>query len=240
MSLITEKLEQPRGSGKTEPGGARPSASPLMRKGDRYLLIGMIIGGTWAFGIFAIPFMYLAYRSYSRAQKEGTLTRPWSVTIVGAFCLIDACINTFGWGFDLFWANQTTMMETLYSGYGRLIDGAYYIDYNSGPLGGSANPTEKVLQIMCVLVMFPMRIASAWGFLKMKRWALQGMIITSYMYVMFWISYVAAVYEDFPSRFGASQFGTIGAWFVFIVYATPFVVLPYLYTVNRELFADEP
>jgi hypothetical protein len=94
-----------------------------VRRGDRYLLIAIIIGGSWAFGAFAIPFMYLAYRWYARAQREGTLARPWSVTIIGAFVLIDSSINFFGWGTDLLWSHDTPLMQTLWPGYGKLVDG---------------------------------------------------------------------------------------------------------------------
>jgi hypothetical protein len=219
---------------------APPRESALMRKGDRYLLIAIVIGGTWAFGVFAIPFMYLAYRYYTKAQKEGTLTRPWSVTIIAAFCLIDSSINFFGWGSDLLWSHNTGLMKTLWPGYGKLVDGAYYIDYNGGPLGGLSNYSEKTLEVFGVLTMYPMRIASCWAFLKMKRWGLQGMIITSYMYIGFWLAYVANEYQDFSARIGASAWGNIGTWFILIVYATPFVIMPYLYTINRDLFRDEP
>ena len=212
----------------------------LMEQGDRYLLIAIIIGGSWAFGVFAIPFMYMAYKCYVKAQKEGTLTRPWSVTIIGAFVLIDASINFFGWGSDLLWSHNTPLMQTLWPGYGKLVDGAYYIDYNSGPLGGLSNYSEKTLEVFGVLAMYPMRIASCWAFLKMKRWGLQGMVITSYMYIGFWFAYVANEYQDFTGRIGASDWGNIGTWFILAMYATPFVILPYLYTINRELFVDEP
>jgi hypothetical protein len=86
--------------------------------------------------------------------------------------------------------------------------------------------------------MYPMRIAAAWAFIKMKRWGLQMMIVTSWMYVAFWMAYVANLYQDFDARMGASDWGNLGIWFILIVYATPFVILPYLYTVNKELFAD--
>jgi hypothetical protein len=234
MSVISERRPRLR----------RPSLSagesPLMRRGDRYLLVAIIIGGSWAFGVFAIPFMYLAYRYYAKAQRAGQLTRPWSVTIIAAFCLIDSSINFFGWGTDLLWSHNTGLMKTLWPGYGKLFDGAYYIDYNGGPLGGLSNYSEKTLEVFGVLAMYPMRIASCWAFLKMKRWGLQGMVITSYMYIGFWLAYVANEYQDFSGRIGASAWGNLGTWLILVVYATPFVILPYLYTINKDLFADVP
>jgi hypothetical protein len=66
------------------------------------------------------------------------------------------------------------------------------------------------------------------------------MIVTSYMYIGFWLAYVANEYQDFTARIGASVWGNIGTWAILVVYATPFVIMPYLYTINRELFADVP
>jgi hypothetical protein len=211
---------------------------PLMKKADRWLFATIVLGGSWAFGIFMIPTAIMTCIYLNRAQKAGQLTRPWAVTIIGAFVLIDSSINFFGWGTDLLWSHQTSLMQTLWPGYGKLVDGAYYIDYNGGPMGGLANYSEKTLEVLGVLVMYPLRIASCWAFLKMKRWGLQGMIVTSWIYVAFWFGYVANLYQNFDSRIGASDFGNLGIWFILVVYATPFLIMPYLYTINRDLFAD--
>jgi len=219
-----------------EPTGG--TEHPLMRKADRLLFVGIVLGGSWILGPIAIPFLVAALLLMNKAQKSGVLYRPWSVTLIGSFVLIDASVNYFGWGTDLLWSHDTTPMQTLWPGYGKLVDGAYYIDYNGGPLGGLSNYSEKTLEVFGVLVMYPMRIAAAWAFIKMKRWGLQMMIVTSWMYVGFWVAYVANLYQDYDARIAASDFGNIGIWFILMVYATPFCIMPYLYTVNRELFAD--
>jgi hypothetical protein len=217
---------------------APDTESPLMKRADRLLFVGIVLGGSWILGPLAIPFLYGALVLMNRAQKRGELFRPWSVTLIGTFVLIDASVNYFGWGTDLLWSHSTTPMETLWPGYGKLVDGAYYIDYNGGPLGGLSNYSEKTLEFYGVLVMYPMRIAAAWAFLKMKRWGLQMMIVTSWMYVGFWVAYVANLYQDFDARIGASDFGNIGIWFILMVYATPFAIMPYLYTIRKEQFRD--
>jgi hypothetical protein len=228
-------------------GGVVPgSQGALMKKADFYLFITIGIAGTWAFGVFAIPFAILTYHYLNKAQKAGELTRPWSVTIVGAFVLIDASVNFFGWGTDFLWSNQTALMQTLWPGYGKLVDGAYYIDYNSSPLfglfpeavGGLAHPSEKTLEAYGVLCMYPLRIAACWGLLKMKRWGLTGLIISSWMYIGFWMAYVPNMYYDFAARNAASDWGVLGTWFIILPYASPFLIMPYLYSINRELFSD--
>lgn len=221
------------------PGNGAGGETSLMQRADRYLFVTIVLGGSWAFGVFAIPFAILTYVYLNRAQKAGELTRPWSVTIIAAFVLIDSSINYFGWGTDLLWSHNTGLMQTLWPGYGKLVDGAYYIDYNGGPFGGLAFQGEKTLEFFGVLAMYPMRIAACWAFLKMKRWGLQMMIVTSWMYVGFWLAYVPNLYSDFDARIGASDWGNVGIWFILVVYATPFLIMPYLYSINRELFTDK-
>lgn len=236
MAIATPKnfgLVATQGSGANVAG-----ESELMKKADRYLLITIIIGGTWVFGVFALPFAYLTYVYLNKAQAAGQLTRPWSVTILGAFVMIDASINALGWGMDFLWSNQSVAVQTLWTGYGKLVDGAYYIDYNSTALGGTAFPGEKAIEVWGVLFNYSLRIAACWGFLKMKRWGLQGMIISSWLYIAFWIAYVANMYMDFDARMGVAEWGNAGLWFILIAYAGPFLIMPYLYTVNRELFTD--
>jgi hypothetical protein len=72
----------------------------------------------------------------------------------------------------------------------------------------------------------------------MQRWGLQGMIITSWMYVGFWVAYIPNLYQDFDARIGSSDFGNVGIWFILVVYATPFLIMPYLYTIKKEYFRD--
>jgi hypothetical protein len=52
------------------------------------------------------------------------------------------------------------------------------------------------------------------------------------------VGYVAnmTVYADI--RFSGVVFPVIGWWLYDIFYITPFVSLPYLHTVNREIFSD--
>jgi hypothetical protein len=212
--------------------------NPLMKRADRYLIIGICLAGTWAFGPLSIPFLVVAFKLLHRAQREGKLTRPWAVTILATWCLIDASINFIFWGTDLFMAHDTNLLRTLWSGYAKLFDGAYYIDYNSTALGGTANMSEKAMEFMGVMLVLPMRMAASWGFLKMKRWGLQAMVMTSYMWLALWMTYIFQMYLTFNARQGASLFGVTGVWLLFIPFATPFVILPYLYTINREQFSD--
>jgi hypothetical protein len=94
------------------------------------------------------------------------------------------------------------------------------------------------MEFMGVMLVLPMRMAASWGFLKMKRWGLQAMVMTSYMWLALWMTYIFQMYLTFNARQGASLFGITGVWALFIPFATPFVILPYLYTINREHFSD--
>jgi hypothetical protein len=236
-ALMT-KLDDPATLLGTEPIAEPEAENSIMKRADRFLIAGVCIAGTWVFGVFSIPFLLIGFKLLNQAQREGKLTRPWAVTILGLWCLIDASINFIFWGTDFFMAHDTDLLRTAWSGYGKLIDGAYYIDYNSLSLGGTANLSEKTLEFMGVLIIMPMRMAAAWGFFKMKRWGLQAMVTTSYMWMALWTTYMFQMFLAFNARNGAGLYGVTGTWLLFIPFATPFVVLPYLYTVNRERFTE--
>lgn len=62
----------------------------------------------------------------------------------------------------------------------------------------------------------------------------QWMIITSWAYVFLWLGYLVNMLANFPDRFGASVFGVTGWWVFDIWYMTPFVILPWLYALDRR------
>jgi hypothetical protein len=115
-----------------------------------------------------------------------------------------------------------------------LVDGGYYVDYNSGPIGGIADNGEKPIALFAVLCIFPARAAAAWGFLKLKRWGLRWMKITGWAYMFLWIGYLFNIMADFPHRIGASTFGVTGWWIFDIFYLTPFIQLPWLYALDKR------
>jgi hypothetical protein len=210
----------------------------LMRRADIWLVLTAALAGTWAFGLLALPSAVVTCAYFYRAARTGPFHRPWAVTAVGAFVLVDASMNFVSWGSDVLWAHNTTLIETMWTGYGRLVDGAYSSGYNTGPLGGVSNPSEKMVEVAGVLVLYPLRIASAWGFLRMKRWGLQGLVVTSYMYITFWSMYVIGLILDYDTRLASSEFGYLGMGLVPLSFVMPFLILRYLYTVDRSLFTE--
>lgn len=209
-----------------------------MVKADVALLLGAFLAATWLVAFLAIPVMLVGVIYLARAQARGELTRPWTMTLVGLFCLIDAGANA-DWAYDLFFGSHTDTIRTLYGAWGKLVDGAYYVDYNALPLGGVSNPAEKSYQVWGTVAMYPMRIAACVGFLQMKRWGLQAMIVTSFTYMVFWVGYMANALLDFNARAGAAELGNLGLWVALLFYATPFILLPYFFRLDRELFRDE-
>ena len=39
---------------------------------------------------------------------------------------------------------------------------------------------------------------------------------------------------DFPNRMGAGEFGWVGFWVMNLWYVTPFVILPWLYALDKR------
>ena len=89
-----------------------------------------------------------------------------------------------------------------------------------------------------IFTVFTMRIAAAIGFLQMKRWGHQWMIITCWMGVVIWCGYVFNMTMFADVRFAGVVLPVIGWWLYDIFYITPFLAIPYLHSVNREIFSD--
>jgi hypothetical protein len=120
-----------------------------------------------------------------------------------------------------------------------LIGFLVFIDAALNSFGWALDlPGEKSWEIACVLVVFPMRMAAAIAFLQMKRWGHQWLIVTCWFGVVIWVGYVAnmTIYADL--RYTNIGFPVIAWWIYDIFYITPFLAIPYLHTVNREIFSD--
>lgn len=208
------------------------------RRSDWMFLLGAMAVGTFLLGPVGLVPLLLGFRHLRRAQRAGRPVRSWSITLIGVFCLADAAQNFVGWGFDTF-AHDTLLSQTLWvHGYGRWADAAYYLGYNSRSFGGVPLSGEKALEASAVLFLFPIRIATAWAFLRMKRWGLQGMIVTSWMYAYMWVAYLICLTLDFDPRLTHNLYGMIGWWSINFWFITPFLMLPFLYTVDKEAFSN--
>jgi hypothetical protein len=199
---------------------------------DRWLLGGSLLCGTVVLAPVGLFVIIYAIVRLQRARRLGWV-RPLSVSVLAAFALVDGGINWIGWSLDIF-ANQTHILRAMGTGFGKLVDGGYYVDYNSGVIGGIADNGEKALALFSVLCIFPARAAATWAFLKMKRWGLRWMIITGWAYMFLWIGYFFNIMADFPHRIGASAFGVTGWWIFDIFYLTPFIQLPWLYSLDAR------
>ena len=159
------------------------------RQADKWLISGSILIGTAALGIFGLPLFLRGVWLLRKAQRDGLSVRPMLVTLLGYLVIIDAAINTVGWALDLV-ANHTILARILLNGWGAMFDAGYFWHYNELWVGGAAGPGEKALEVGLILTVFTMRIAAAIGFLQMKRWGHQWMVITCWMGVLIWCVYV--------------------------------------------------
>lgn len=159
------------------------------------------------------------------------------VTLIGYVIIIDAAINSIGWGLDVF-ANHALVTRTIFTAWGNLMDGGYFWHYNELWIGGAGAPGEKAWIIVCIVVVFPMRIAAAIAFLQMKRWGHQWMIVTCWFGVIAWFGYILNMTMYADVRYAGTAFPVIGWWLYNVFYITPFLAIPYLHTVNREVFTD--
>jgi hypothetical protein len=223
----------PRPGAEVDTDSNREADSAALKKADTFIVAGALASGSFILGPVGIVLMLVGFLKLRRLAAAGQVTRPWLVTVMGVFCLVDAGINMIGWSVDLL-LHDTGVGQTVFAGYGRLVDGGYYLGYNHLSFGGTPFIGEKILEVSSVVALFPIRIAAAWAFFRQKRWGLQYMILTSWMYMYLWIAYLFDKALTFPLRFGTTEAGLIGFWAFNVFYWTPFLMLPALYSLKRS------
>jgi len=206
-------------------------------RADKWLMSGTLIMGTAVLGIFGFPLFLRGLYLQIQAQKQGFSVRPVMVTLIGYLVALDAALNTLGWALDLV-ANHTLLARVFLQAWGNMFDAGYFWHYNELWIGGASAPGEKAWVLALLPLMFAMRIAAAIGFLQMKRWGQQWLIITCWFGIIAWAGYIANMTIFADIRYSGVVFPVIGWWLYDIFYITPFLAIPYLHTVNREIFSD--
>jgi hypothetical protein len=204
---------------------------------DKWMMAGSAFMGTAIFGLIGLPLFFRGLLLQNRAQRAGLSVRPTIVTLIGYLVFIDAALNTFGWALDLV-ANHTLLARVFLMGWGNLFDAGYFWHYNELWIGGATAPGEKAWEIALLPIVFCMRMAASIGFLQMKRWGQQWLVVTCWFGVVIWCGYVANMTIFADLRYSGVAFPVIGWWAYNIFYITPFLAIPYLHTVNREIFSD--
>jgi hypothetical protein len=204
---------------------------------DKWLMTGAFFMGTAILGLVGLPFFLRGLVLQVRAQRAGLSVRPKIVTLIGYLVFIDAALNSFGWSLDMI-ANHTLLARVFLMSWGALFDGGYFWHYNELFIGGATAPGEKSWEIALLPLVFCMRMAASIAFLQMKRWGHQWLVVTCWFGVVSWVGYVANMTIFADIRFSGVAFPVVGWWLYDIFYITPFLAIPYLHTVNREIFTD--
>ncbi|WP_172830600.1 hypothetical protein [Mycobacterium asiaticum] len=207
------------------------------RRADRWLIAGTALMGTLVLGAIGLIVFSRGLFLLRKAQRDGLSVRPTMVTLIGYVVILDAALNSIGWALDLF-ANHALITRTVFTAWGNLIDAGYFWHYNELWIGGASAPGEKAWVMVCVLIAFPMRIAAAIAFLQMKRWGHQWLIVTCWFGIVLWTGYIFNMTMYADVRYAGVGLPVFGWWAFNIFYITPFLAIPYLHTVNREIFTD--
>lgn len=213
-------------------------AHAVQKRADRHLIIGSVLIGTMLLGLFGLPFFLYGLWLLYKGEQEGLPVRPALMTFVGYLVLVDGAMNTLGAMIDAL-ANHSLIVRTFIMGTGLVFDAGYFWQYNTLLVGGTSAPGEKAWEVANGVVLFPMRIVAAYGFLNMKRWGLQWMVVTCWMGVYAWVGYMWNITTYSEMRFVDVLAPVWGWWLYNIWYVTPFIVIPFLYTINREMFTDD-
>ena len=227
--------------------GLESGASSLQARGDALFAAGCMLAGSLVLGLVGAIVALIGLYVLRKADRAEVLDRPWALTFVAGWILLESAIRYIGFGFDLLPTHNLPIVRSLWIDYGMFVDGGYALHYNlprplhynSAAIGGISVPIEKSIQIAGLILVLPIRIAAAWGLLKMKRWGLQWSIVGCWMYLTLSIIGMAAMANQFELRFGSSEFGVIGYWLVTgLPLLGSVVILPYLHSVNRRAFDD--
>ena len=235
MNLGTLNLRPGNGSAKYDE--QHEESRQAQRQADRWLIAGTLLMGTFVFGFVGLPFFLRGVWLQRTAQKTGLSVRPIIVTLIGYLVILDSALNSIGWSLDLL-ANHTLLNRILLTAWGNMFDAGYFWHYNELWIGGAGAPGEKGWEIGLVPTVFCMRLAAAIGFLQMKRWGHQWLIVTCWFGVIYWVGYVANMTVFADLRYAHVVFPVWGWWLYDMFYITPFLAIPYLHTVNREIFSD--
>jgi len=212
---------------------------PGVKRAQQMLLAGAIWWGAVVLSPVGLVLMWLGLRRLNQLRRQGAPVLPNSIIVLTVWAMVTAGANMIAWSLDT-WAHDAHVVQVFLNGFGRLWDGGYYIGYNTTFLGGLGSSAEKSYQLMSVLMIFPIQLAASYGFLRLKRWGLQMMIATSWMYAALYVGYIAENFIDFPSRAGAGLYGVTGWWFAQLFYMTPFLLLPWLYALDWRHWRREP
>ena len=206
-------------------------------RADKWMMVGVLFIGTAVLGLIGLPFFLRGLTLQIGAARAGLSVRPVMVTLIGYLVAVDAALNSLGWALDLI-GNHTLLARVFLMSWGNMFDAGYFWHYNELAIGGATAPGEKAWVIALLPLMFSMRIAAAIGFLQMKRWGHQWLVVTCWFGVIAWAGYVANMTIFADVRYTGVVFPVIGWWLYDIFYITPFLAVPYLHTVNREIFSE--
>ena len=212
-------------------------SSDAQWRADKWMIAGTLLMGTGILGFIGFPLFLRGLWMQRQAANAGLSVRPLIVTLIGYLVIIDSALNSIGWSMDLV-ANHTLINRIITAGWGALFDGGYFWHYNELWVGGAGAPGEKAWELALIPVLFCGRMAAAVALLQMKRWGQQWLIVFCWMGCIVWVGYNSNMTIFADVRYANITFPVLGWWIYDIFYITPFLALPYLHTVNREIFSE--
>ena len=160
------------------------------RQADKWLISGSILIGTAALGIFGLPLFLRGVWLLRKAQRDGLVGSAHACHAARVSGHHRRRHQHGRLGARPGGQPHPVWPACFLTGWGNMFDAGYFWHFNELWIGGAAGPGEKGWEIGLIFTVFTMRIAAAIGFLQMKRWGHQWMIITCWMGVVIWCGYV--------------------------------------------------
>ncbi len=205
-------------------------------RADRYMLIGAVLSGLPGPSLVGLPLLlYGLYLEYTRVSA-GQAKRPLVLTALATWGLANGVLNLFAASMVLF-AHDHWVFKAAAQYFGTHVDYRWWIwGYNSAAWGGVADQFETTYNIWNLIFFFPMYVVANYGFFRMKKWGYTWCLISSWIFVWAWFIYVTYQTVGGNKNYLDTTYPIWGWWVMNGPYLTPFFAIPYLHTVNKEIF----
>ena len=205
-------------------------------KADKYMLIGTILIGMVIPGPIGLILIFYGMYLEHKDRKHGKAVRPAVITALSIWGMTNGLINLFGAHTQLF-AYDDAFLKPIIHWYGTFIDHRYWAyGYNTAPWGGVADPFETDTNITNAFFIHPIFTVAFYGLFRMKRWGYRWALIISWVYAYHWIFYLC--HHTLSGNVNVLNAGyPIWGWMIMnYPYLTQFFAIPYLHTVDKDIF----
>lgn len=205
-------------------------------KADRYMLIGILLSGLVVTLPIGLPMVFYGLHLESRRCREEKSKRPLALAALALWGILNGLVNLYACSTILF-ASDNWFVKKSFEYYGTMIDLRYWAyGFNTAAWPGPAERFEMDLYIVGMGLFFPMYTVANYGLFQLKKWGYTWAVISAWIGIFFTFFYVTDHTLAGNKNILEVSAPIWGWWIMNGAYLTPFFAVPYLQTMNREVF----